>query len=44
MLTVIIAAQMVLECVFLPKVGAGGNADDEQCVQQEVLPDASSNK
>ena len=32
---------MVLECVFLPKVGAGGNADDEQCVQQEILPDAS---
>lgn len=40
-LTAIIAAQMVLECVFLPKVGAGGNADDEQCVQQEILPDAS---
>ena len=40
-LTVIIAAHMVLECVFLPKVGAGGNADDEQCVQQEILPDAS---
>ena len=22
-------------------LGAGGNADDEQCVQQEILPDAS---
>lgn len=44
MLTVIIAAQMVLEGVFLPKVGAGSNTDDEQCVQQEICRMRPSNK